>query len=284
MTAAVAVVTGAARGIGRAIAADLVARGYRVVIGDLDLAATTATARELGTGVIAVRLDVTDAALMAESVAEIERSVGPIAVWVNNAGIMPTGPFVSHSRELIDAVISVDFQSLVETTALVFPGMLRRKSGNILNVASATAVKPLAGLAVYSATKAAVVAFSDALRRELRGSGVTVGVILPNLVSTAMGAGITAPRGFGAVTAPQVARAAMRALERGTFATVVPRHLGPMLRVSRLLPVSVQDWMDDRIGTDRIGLGGDATARETYLTGVVPPKNDAPPRHSPVDN
>jgi short-subunit dehydrogenase len=264
----VAVVTGAARGIGRTIAADLRARGYRVVIGDLDLAATERTARELGTGVSAVRLDVTDRALLDDVVGSIERTVGPIEVWVNNAGIMPTGRFAGQDAGLAGAVIDVDYRGVVDATGAVLPAMLARGRGQLVNIASATGVKPLAGLAVYSGAKAAVVGFSDALRRELRGTGVRVSVVLPNLVSSAMGAGITPPAGFGAVTPQSVSRAVMRALDSGRFVLFVPRRLGPLLRMSRLLPTGAQDWLDDRIGTDRIGLGGDPRARAAYLRGV----------------
>jgi short-subunit dehydrogenase len=264
----VAVVTGAARGIGRTIAGDLRARGYRVVIGDLDLAATEATARELGAGVSGMRLDVTDHALLASVVETIETGIGPVEVWVNNAGIMPTGRFAEQDRSLVDAVVDVDYRGVVDATGVVLPAMLARGRGHIVNIASATGVKPLAGLAVYSGTKAAVIAYSDALRRELRGTGVRVSVVLPNLVSTAMGAGITPPAGFGAVTPQSVSRAAMRALDTGRFALFVPGRLGPLLRVAKLLPTGAQDWLDDRLGTDRIGLGGDPAARAAYLRGV----------------
>lgn len=264
----VAVVTGAARGIGRTIAHDLMARGYRVVIGDLDLVATERTAVELGEQATGVRLDVTDAALVTAVVDEIEATLGPIEVWVNNAGIMPTGLFRDQSVELIGKVVDVDYLGLVETTAIVLPRMLARGRGHIVNIASATGVKPLAGLAVYSGTKAAVIGYSDALRRELRGSGVHVSVIMPNLVSTEMGAGITPPPGFGAVSAESVSRAAMRALDRKSFGSFVPWYLGPLLRISRLLPTRAQDLIDDRIGTDRIGLGGDPEKRAGYLRGI----------------
>jgi len=266
--APVAVVTGAARGIGRTIAADLLARGYRVVIGDLDLAATEATAIELGSGASAVRLDVTDHDLIVAVVDAVESGIGPIEVWVNNAGVMPTGRFAEQRPGLAGTVIDVDYRGVVDATGVVLPAMLARGRGHIVNIASATGVKPLAGLAVYSGAKAAVIGFSDALRRELRSTGVHVSVVLPNLVSTAMGAGITPPAGFGAVTPQSVSRATMRALDHRRFALFVPGYLGPLLRVARLLPTGVQDWLDDRIGTDRIGLGGDPAARAAYLRGV----------------
>jgi short-subunit dehydrogenase len=265
---AVAVVTGGARGIGRTIAHDLYIRGYRVVIGDLDLAATERTAAEIDSTVSAVRLDVTDGELVRELVRSIETDIGPIDVWVNNAGVMPTGPFAQQTSATVDAIVDVDFRAVVDLTAVVLPRMMKRRRGHIVNIASATGIKPLAGLAVYSGSKAAVIGYSDALRRELRGTGVHVSVIMPNLANTAMGAGITAPPGFGAVSAESVSRAAMRAIRRRSFASYVPGYLGPVLRMSRLLPTGAQDWIDDRVGTDRIGLGGDPEARAEYERGI----------------
>ena len=261
----VAVVTGAARGIGRQISEDLIARGYRVVIGDLDLDQTTATATELGDAATAVRLDVTDGALIRSTIDRIESDLGPIALWVNNAGIMPTGAFSDQKSTVLRATIDINYAAVVDATRAVLPLMLERGEGTIVNIASATGIKPLAGLAVYSGTKAAIIAFSDVLRRELRGSGVQVSVIAPNLVTTALGAGITPPALTGSVNAQTVSRAVMRALDRGTFLTVVPRRLAPLLRFSASLPIGVRDWLDDRVGSDKIGLGGDPAARAAYL-------------------
>ena len=261
----VAVVTGAARGIGRQISEDLIARGYRVVIGDLDLAQTTATATELGDAATAVRLDVTDGALIRSTIDRIESDLGPIALWVNNAGIMPTGAFAEQKSTVLRATIDINYAAVVDATRAILPLMLERGEGTIVNIASATGIKPLAGLAVYSATKAAIIAFSDVLRRELRGSGVQVSVIAPNLVTTALGAGITPPALTGSVNAQTVSRAVMRALDSGRFMTVVPRRLAPLLRFSASLPIGVRDWLDDRVGSDTIGLGGDPATRAAYL-------------------
>ena len=264
----VAVITGGARGIGRAIAVALIDRGYRVVIGDLDLAVTQATAIELGPRASAVRLDITDLALVESVVATVEQTVGPIAVWINNAGIMPTGRFTEQGPGLSGRVVDVDYRALVTVTGVVVARMLERNAGTVVNIASATGIKPLAGLAVYSGTKAAVLAFSDALRRELRGTGVRIRVVLPNLVATELGAGISAPRGFRALTAHDVAKAAVRAIDSRRFAVAVPGWLGPLLRLSRMLPLPVQDWIDDRVDSDRVGLGGDPAARAAYLRRV----------------
>ncbi|MDO7881245.1 SDR family NAD(P)-dependent oxidoreductase [Salinibacterium soli] len=269
MTPPLAVITGAARGIGRQLAQDLITEGYRVVIGDLDLAATTATATELGQAATPIRLDVTDAALLAEAIERIETEIGPIDLWINNAGIMPTGPFVGQAGDAQQRIIAINYAAVVTASALVVPRMVARGRGTLVNMASATGIKPLAGVAVYSGTKAAVIAFSDALRRELRKTGVRVTVVMPNLVTTAMGAGITPPRLTGAVSAADVSRATVRAIERGRFWVVVPRGLGPVLRISKLLPFSWQDWIDDRAGSDNIGLGGDPAVRDAYAKDVL---------------
>jgi short-subunit dehydrogenase len=260
----IAVITGGARGIGRQLALDLLERGYHVVIGDLDLDATKATALELGDGASAVRIDVTDRALVAEVIDDIESRVGPIELWVNNAGIMPTGAFAAQPIEVSRAIIDINYAALVEATALVLPRMLARGHGTIVNMASATGIKPLAGVAVYSGTKAAVIAFSEALRRELRGSGVRVIAIAPNLVRTALGAGITPPALSGSLDAAAVSRA------------IVPRKLTFLLRLSGVLPVRVRDWVDDRAGSDQIGLGGDPAARRAYLADVLDTPDSGP--------
>lgn len=265
----IAVVTGGARGIGKQLATDLLARGYHVVIGDLDLAVTQETARELGESVTAAQLDVTDPVSAAQLIEHVETELGPIDLWVNNAGIMPTESFSTQDARVAQRIIAINYASVVSLTGLVLQRMLPRNRGTIVNMASATGIKPLAGVAVYSGTKAAVIAFSDALRRELRHTGLTITVVNPNLVTTAMGAGITPPALTGSVTAMDVSRAVMRALDTKRFWVVVPRRLGPLLRFSKALPVRVQDWLDDRAGSDSIGLGGDPDARRDYAKGVL---------------
>lgn len=266
----VAVVTGAARGIGRAIAADLREAGYRVVL--TDIRGAEEAAAELGaTG---RTVDVADGAAVGALVDEIEATLGPIAVWVNNAGVMPSGPFAESEPRLTDAVIDVNYRGVVHATRHVLPRMLERRSGAILNIASGTATRPLAGLAVYSGTKAAVVGFTRALRRELRGTGVTVHAILPYLAATAMGAGMQGRIGIPPVTPAQVSAAALRALRRGRTITYVPGFLGPLLAGADLLPLWVQDALDDLAGTDQIGLGGDPALRAAYRAEVASRVNE----------
>lgn len=264
----VAVVTGSARGIGLAIVRELRRAGYRAVVCDLDLEASRAAAASIGTDVPAFAVDVSDAESLDELVTDVEREVGPIEVWVNNAGVMPTGRFLDSPRERTDIVIDVDFRGVVDATRSVLPGMIERGHGCLVNIASATGTKPMAGLAVYSGAKAAVIAFSTALRRELRHTGVGVSVILPYLAATPMGAGITAQRGFSPVTAEQVAARVLKAITRGTLISYVPASLKLGAAVFTALPIRVQDWLDDILDSDSIGLGGDSAARAAYAAEV----------------
>jgi NADP-dependent 3-hydroxy acid dehydrogenase YdfG len=265
----IAVVTGAARGIGKQIATDLVGDGYRVVLADLVLEQTQATADELGDAASAIQLDVTDHAATVAAIGQIEFTLGPIAVWVNNAGIMPTGRVLGQEPALANKIIDVNLRGTYGAISAILPVMIGRRSGTIVNIASATGIKPLAGLAVYSSTKAAIIAYSDALRRELRGTGVRICVIAPNLARTPMSAGIKAPRVSGSVSAEQVSATVLGAIGSGRFLSTVPRWLKPVVRLNKLMPIRLQDWLDDRIRMDRIGLTGDPAARAAYLADAL---------------
>ncbi len=272
-TAPIAVVTGAARGIGKQIATDLLAAGYRVVIGDLSLVETKRVAAELGENCFAVELDVTNLRQLTKVVDTIEKTIGTIAVWINNAGIMPTGRVLGQDPALAAKIIDVNMRGTYEAIGVILPRMIERRAGTIVNIASATGIKPLAGLAVYSSTKAAIIAYSDSLRRELRGTGVRVCVVAPNLARTAMSAGITAPRVSGSVSAEQVSRTVLGAIRTGRFLSTVPRWLKPVIRLNKAMPIRLQDWLDDRIRMDRIGLGGDPSARAAYLAEALHDEN-----------
>lgn len=263
-TRPIAVITGAARGIGSAVAARLHQEGHRVVIADVKHTLADETARALGPGAYARALDVTDPQALEELIARVERELGPIAVWVNNAGVMPTGSFATQTLASLDAVVDVNFRGMLYGTRLVLPRMLGRGRGHIVSIASATAAHPVAGLAAYSGSKAAVVAFTRALRRELRGSGVQLALVLPYLAQTAMGAGIGAQPGFRAVSAEDVAASVSRALRRGGLVHFVPPALRAGAALLNALPLALRDKVDDLLHTDAIGLGGDPEARRRY--------------------
>ena len=189
-----------------------------------------------------------------------------IDVWVNNAGIMPTGYFTDQELDVSAKVIEVNYLGVVQSTKILLPLMIDRGRGTILNIASATGAKPLAGAAVYSGSKAAIIGFSDAVRREVRHTGVRIGVILPNLARTQMSAGIRGPKLLGSVSAQQVSAVALRAIRTGRFRVIrsaPARARHPVVAPSAYALRRI-GWMT-RIGTDKIGLGGEPTARAHYI-------------------
>src|SRR6478672_473938 len=165
-------ITGAARGIGRATATALVAEGARVAIGDLDEDLAKHTAKELGGGVFAIRLDVTDHAGFTAVLDEVEREVGPIDILINNAGVMPIGNFEDDSFESAYRQFSVNVFAVMHGTREAIKRMKPRGRGHIVNLASMAGVVPTPGAATYCASKHAVVGLCESLYWELRGTGI----------------------------------------------------------------------------------------------------------------
>src|ERR1700747_434726 len=139
----VAVVTGGARGIGLATATALRSRGARVAVGDIDEDAVATAAASLGSDVVSGRLDVTDPNSFAAFLARVERELGPVDVLVNNAGIMPVGPMLDEPHAVARRVVDINLMGCMTGMKLALPGMLDRRRGHILNVASAAGRSPV---------------------------------------------------------------------------------------------------------------------------------------------
>jgi deazaflavin-dependent oxidoreductase (nitroreductase family) len=259
--ARVAVVTGAGRGIGRAVAVRLAADGFRVVASDIDhdAAVLTATACD-GLPVqadVSCRTDVD--ALAQAAVAEY----GRVDVWVNNAGVLPQGLLVEQQMELLEHTWRVNIGGVVHGYRAALQVMRPPGGGHVVNVASVCALKPLPGLAFYSATKAAVDALSMALRYEARSIGVHVSSVLPYLADTAAGTGLR-PRMFRALSAEQVADAVACVIRRPRARYVVPRRLGLLLTAAAFLPQPLQDAADQWLHLHELALDIDRHARAAY--------------------
>ena len=180
----VALVTGAGRGIGKAIAARLAAEGARVVIADVDGTTAHATAEEIGHGAVAVKMDVTDPASVRDGVAEAVRAVGPIEVLVNNAGWDKVEPFVKSQEETWDRVLAINLKGPIRCARAVLDGMIDRKAGKIISISSDAGRVGSTGEAVYSAAKAGVIGFSKTLARETARYGINVNVVCPGPTNT----------------------------------------------------------------------------------------------------
>jgi 3-oxoacyl-[acyl-carrier protein] reductase len=180
----VAAITGGARGIGYAIAERLTQSGARVALWDADAARAAQAAKALK-GAAAVTVDVTDEAGLARAVAETERLLGPIDILVNSAAI--TGPNASVAEYPVDAwrkTIDINLTGTFLCCRAVVPGMQRRDRGRIVNIASVAGKEGNPNASAYSASKAAVIALTKSLGKELARTGIRVNCITPAAVKT----------------------------------------------------------------------------------------------------
>jgi 2-hydroxycyclohexanecarboxyl-CoA dehydrogenase len=179
----VAFVTGAGRGMGRAIAARLTAEGARVAVTDVDKDAAGAVAAELA-GALGLAVDVTDPGSVGNGVEEAGTALGPIDILVNNAGWDRMAPFVETDEALWDRLIAINLKGTLHTCHAVVPAMTGSGGGRIINISSDAGRVGSTGEAVYSATKAGIIGFSKTLAREVARAGVTVNVVCPGPTDT----------------------------------------------------------------------------------------------------
>ncbi|MGH7898592.1 MAG: SDR family NAD(P)-dependent oxidoreductase, partial [Candidatus Binatia bacterium] len=178
----IALVTGAGRGIGRAIAARLAAEGAKVAVLDIDEASARKTAEEIGG--IGLRLDVADRESVRSAIAEAERRLGGTDVLVNNAGWDKIEPFVKSSEDTWEKVLAINLKGPIRCAHAVVPGMIERGRGRIVSISSDAGRVGSTGEAVYSAAKAGIIGFSKTLARELARHQIGVNVVCPGPTNT----------------------------------------------------------------------------------------------------
>lgn len=244
-------VTGGGRGIGLAIAEALIARGARVSIGDIDIELARSEAIRIGAH--AGRLDVRDRASFAAFLADTETTLGPLDGLINNAGIMPMGYFLDEDPALADAQIDINFRGVIHGMQLALPGLLARRSGHIVNIASLAGRFALPGSAVYTGTKFAVVGMTEAVAGEYRDSGVHFTCIMPSKVLTELTSGTEeAASIIPSVTPQQVADAVVAALLKPRLMVAVPDYLQVAHSAYTLIPGWLQEKGRRLIGDNRI--------------------------------
>ncbi len=260
----VVAITGGGRGIGRATAAALIAKGARVAIGDIDAQMAERTAAELGSGTIGLALDVTDKESFNEFLDAVESRLGPLDVLVNNAGIMPVGPFVDQADAATKKLVDINVMGVIIGSKLALERFRLRGSGHIVQLASICSKGGFPGGATYCATKHAVVGLNEALRAELRGTGIEVHQVLPIGVNTELYSGVKQARGFKTPEPEDVAAAIVELLQTGRFEQYVPRYLAAVVRMNALMPRRVTEAITRITNGDRVLLTADPGARAAY--------------------
>jgi NAD(P)-dependent dehydrogenase (short-subunit alcohol dehydrogenase family) len=178
-----ALITGAARGIGAAFARAYAAEGATVAIGDIDLARAQATAADIGPASYALHLDVTDQASIDAAIAAVEARAGGIDILVNNAALFDLAPFTQITRESYDRLFAINVAGVLFTMQAASRSMIARaKGGKIINMASQAGRRGEALVAVYCATKAAVISLTQSAGLALIPHGINVNAIAPGVV------------------------------------------------------------------------------------------------------
>ncbi|WP_067667442.1 SDR family oxidoreductase [Nocardia miyunensis] len=257
-------VTGAARGIGLAIAERLSATGNRIAIGDLDAAAAVAVAARLPGEAAGFPLDVTDSASFRSFLDAVEAQWGPIDVLVNNAGVMWVGSFDEEPEQATHRQLEVNLHGVIRGVRLTAPRMRARGRGHVVTVASAAAKLAPPGEATYAATKHGVYGYLSAVRAELRGSGVELSVVMPTVVDTALAAG-TSSGAVAMLTPDDIAKTVAAVIARPRFEVTVPRYVNPLVRVVGLLPDALRAALYRRMVPDQVAaLSENRSARAQY--------------------
>jgi NAD(P)-dependent dehydrogenase (short-subunit alcohol dehydrogenase family) len=286
----VAIVTGGSRGLGFALARELRAHGARVAIcarGEEQLLVAQA---KLGDDVLAVTCDVGDRAQVEAFVAEVERTLGPVDVLVNNAGVIAVGPWQTQTIDDFRELVDIQFWGVVHTTLAALPAMVERGEGRIANITSIGGKVSVPWLLPYSSAKFAAVGFSEGLRAELAGTGVKVTTVVPGLMRTGsflaayfkgdraqLEYSLFAPLSGTPATTVSAERAARRivaALRRGDAEITLGLHAKLAARANGVAPGAVQTAMSlvaralpEVHGTDRVrGSEIDSRMDESLLT------------------
>lgn len=183
----VAVVTGGGRGIGFAVGTALAEAGARVALVDMDEEGTREAANTLpGTGHGGYKGDVTSGAELGGTFKAIEEELGPIAILVNNAGITRDNLLLRMSEEEWDQVLTVNLKGAFNATKAVARGMMKRRAGAIVNIASVIGLMGNAGQGNYAASKAGLIGFTKSVAKEFAPRGVRCNAIAPGFIKTAM--------------------------------------------------------------------------------------------------
>jgi short-subunit dehydrogenase len=241
-------ITGASSGIGRGLARNLAGRGAILglvarrqnlldeIVGEIE----SANGHALG-----LAADVQDAAQLRAVADELRGKVGPIDVLIANAGIGGTSHAAKLQPEHVENVIKVNVLGAANSVAAVVPEMVARKQGQLVAISSLAAYRGLPSSAAYCASKAALSAFFESVRLDLRKAGVTVTIIHPGFIKTPLTAGREATMPF-LMELDDAVQKIVNAIEKGKKSYAFPWQLASLVRVGMVMPTFMYDWIASR--------------------------------------
>ena len=237
LTGKIVIVSGASSGIGAVTARELACRGAQVVLAarrESELETQVSAITQAGHQAVAIPTDVTDAAQVIRLTEQTLDMFGRVDVLVNNAGIAWTKPFEKLSIEQIAQIVNVNLLGTLLLTRAVLPGMLERHRGSIITVASVAGHMPVDTL--YSTTKFGLRGFSLSLRRELAGKGVSVSLVSPGFVRTAMSRSFRIPMPGPEIVAQTIADLVVKPRRE----VIIPGYYHAIIGIEHLFP-----WLGD---------------------------------------
>jgi short-subunit dehydrogenase len=185
-------------------------------------------------------------------------------VLINNAGVMPVGPFLQQPEQAIRSAIEVNLYGVLNGCRLVLPEMVERRGGHIVNIASMAGMTAVPGQVVYAGTKFAVVGLSTAMADEFAPQGVEVSAVLPTFTNTELIAGTHTSAAQKPVQPEDIAAAVVKVLDKPTTIVSVPRPLRFVAVLTQMLGPRGRRWLSKKLGNDRVFLDFDRTARQGY--------------------
>jgi short-subunit dehydrogenase len=245
-----ALVTGASSGIGEQFARQLAARGHDLVLVARRADRLERLAAELPTEAKVIACDL--AADAASLPGRVEEAGAQVDLLVNNAGFGTSGPFLEHDRQRDAEQVRLNCEAVVTLCHAFLPGMVERRRGGVINVASSAGMQPIPYESVYAATKAFAISFTDALHTELRGTGVRVMAVNPGPVPTEWQqvAGYGEERTGvvpGEISAEQVVRESLEAWDRGKRSVIPGRTIRWFIRATQPSPRALQLRITERM-------------------------------------
>ncbi|RMD90089.1 MAG: SDR family NAD(P)-dependent oxidoreductase [Calditrichaeota bacterium] len=241
-----ALITGAARGIGQAIAVQLANHGVDIIAIDLkmeDLKETEQLVQRSHRKFFGFACDISEEASILTMLAKVEDQTPGFDILINNAGILPSGPFLECEFSVWRKTIEVNLIGLMMLTYRALPALLNRSEGHIVNIASIAGKFGTEGVAAYAASKHGVVGFSSALREELRDTSVGVSWICPSLVATRLSENVSYTFLTPKVSPEAVARAVCKTIETNAAEVFVPKRVRLVVSIFPALSQRLARWI-----------------------------------------